>query len=229
MSVLESSTFEYNLDYLSGSQANIYLESILLDEVTSMEWTVHQSKIPIYGYASQFFDEMARGAVIVQGQFSINFIQPNYLFSVLEAWKHKKTLPGQTEVETHNEMVEKIGKIISSPDVTEQDSIKTNKDLWTAINKVENQKDMDSFFKITNDVVWGPSKEEKRQTSEFGRTDSADFNGFDIEIQFQWEGEPQPQTKQFIRNVHILGSSRVIMIDEQPVQEVYSFYAQKMS
>ena len=78
-------SFEYNLDYFSGAQANIYLGPVLLDEVTSLQWSVHQAKIPIYGYASQFFDEMARGTILVQGQFTINFIQPNYLFAVLNA------------------------------------------------------------------------------------------------------------------------------------------------
>ncbi len=76
---------EYSLDYFSGAQAHIYIGGILLDEVTSLQWSVQQSKVPVYGYASQFFNEMAKGSIIVQGQLSINFIEPNYLYSVLDA------------------------------------------------------------------------------------------------------------------------------------------------
>ena len=34
--------FEYDLNYYSGAQAAIFFEHILIDEVTSLQWTVQQ-------------------------------------------------------------------------------------------------------------------------------------------------------------------------------------------
>jgi len=216
--------FEYNLDYFSGSQANVYLGPILLDEVTSLQWNVHQAKIPVYGYASQFFDEMVRGSVIVQGQFAINFIEPNYLFSVLEAWKNLgERRAGQDQEDALKQKMKDTLNAYAS-------GTPNNADLWKAIKEIdEKEKDLanDYFFKKINDTIWGPSASEKVHTSS-GRPDDADFNGFDIKIDFKWETQDSHKSSQTIKNVHILGSSRAIMIDEQPIQEVYSFYAQKV-
>ena len=218
--------FEYKLDYFSGAQANIYLGPILLDEVTSLQWSVHQAKIPIYGYASQFFNEMARGSVIVQGQFSINFIQPNYLFSVMHALKNKK---GVAAWELEEEALdEKLKEVLE--ELADDNTLQSRIEQWRAIKDLDKKnkgKANEFFFKKINDTLWGPSELEKTNSSR-GRTDDTAFNGFDIEIQYKWENDQSPQASQTIKNVHILGSSRAIMIDEQPIQEVYSFYAQRM-
>ena len=217
-------SFEYNLDYFSGAQANIYLGPVLLDEVTSLQWSVHQAKIPIYGYASQFFDEMARGTILVQGQFSINFIQPNYLFAVLNALKNRTSNTFNKREETLNE---KLKDALDAYGGSDKDA---PADLWKAAKELDkkNKDIVDSdFFKRINDTLWGPGPDEKKLSTS-GRPDDTDFNGFDITINFKWETDDVPQASQTIKNVHILGSSRALMIDEQPIQEVYSFYAQKV-
>lgn len=213
--------FQYNLDYFSGAQAQIYIGGVLLDEVTTLQWNEHQSKIPLYGYASQYFDEMARGAIIVQGQFSINFIQPNYLYSVLQAI----TLNSETALESARKKViqEKLQAVLNSHEEP-QDANKAN--LRETINKMDERHNAGALFKYMNDAIWGPSKEEKITSAE-GRVDHVDVNGFDIKVNFQLEGTGRPQCHQIIKNVHILGGSRALVIDEQPVQEVYSFYARK--
>jgi hypothetical protein len=212
---------EYNLDYFSGAQAHIYIGGILLDEVTSLQWSVHQSKIPIYGYASQRFSEMAKGTIIVQGQLSINFIEPNYLYSVLHAVNNKTAPMGHQNNENkfNDQLKQSLNAFSENQDPKEQ---------WKAIRALD-KKSKDNtnnyFFKKMNDVLWGPSEAEKTQTTN-GRVDDSSVNGFDIKIDFKWEDSAQAQTSQTIKNVHILGGSRALMIDEQPIQEVYSFYAQ---
>ncbi len=101
---------------------------------------------------------------------------------------------------------------------------------WKAIKALEekNKKETNNFFfKKMNDVLWGPSESEKIQTTP-GQVDDSSVNGFDIKIDFKWEDSQSAQTSQTIKNVHILGGSSVLMIDEQPIQEVYSFYAQSV-
>lgn len=85
---LTQSTGVYDLEYFSGSQMFLYIGDVWVDEVTSLQYTRSQSKTPIYGYASQLYDDMAAGQVIVQGSFSINYKEQGYLWAVLRRWKN---------------------------------------------------------------------------------------------------------------------------------------------
>jgi len=78
----------YDLDYFSGSQMFLYIGNVWLDEVTSLQYTTQQIKTPIYGYASQLWDDCAAGHVLVQGQFSINFKEQGYLWATLRRTKN---------------------------------------------------------------------------------------------------------------------------------------------
>jgi hypothetical protein len=77
----------YDLDYFSGSQAALYIGDVWVDEVVNFQYSVQQSKQPIYGYASQLFDDVSAGTVLVQGSFSINFKESGYLWLVLQRYK----------------------------------------------------------------------------------------------------------------------------------------------
>ncbi len=70
-------------EYMSGSQASIYVGDVWIDEITSFAYSVSQDKTPIYGYASQLFDDTAAGQEIVRGQFTINYKEQAYLWLVL--------------------------------------------------------------------------------------------------------------------------------------------------
>jgi hypothetical protein len=81
------STKVYDLEYFSGAQMNMYIGDVLIDEVTSLQVQVQQRKLPVYGYASQLFDKVAKGVVMVEGTFTINFKEAGYLYAVLERYK----------------------------------------------------------------------------------------------------------------------------------------------
>jgi hypothetical protein len=70
----------------SGNAAAIYIGDIWIDEVSSFSYTTSQDKSPLYGYASQQFDDTAAGHVLVQGQFTINYKEQGYLWLVLRRW-----------------------------------------------------------------------------------------------------------------------------------------------
>jgi hypothetical protein len=73
----------YDNEYFSGTQAALYIGDVLVDEVTSYAFNIQQNKTPLYGYASQLFNAVSKGTVIVTGGFSINFKEANYLYLVL--------------------------------------------------------------------------------------------------------------------------------------------------
>lgn len=71
-----------NKRYYSSVDAEIYFGDIYIDEVTSIEWAVQQQAMPIFGYNSYCFDDMAIGSRMVSGQFSVNFTQAGFLINL---------------------------------------------------------------------------------------------------------------------------------------------------
>ena len=85
-----------------------------------------------------------------------------------------------------------------------------------------------------NDLIWGPDNTSKnsafKTTDDYSdelRTDRRELNGFDIYLQFKHDGMVSSETRK-IEDVHLIGKSQTVVIDENPVQEVYSFYAKNV-
>lgn len=73
----------YDLEYYTGSQVSVYIGEVLVDEIESLAFSLRQNKTPVYGYASKLFDAVIPGNVLVQGQFTVNFIDSGYMFAIL--------------------------------------------------------------------------------------------------------------------------------------------------
>lgn len=110
----------YDLDYFSGSQAALYIGDVFIDEVTAFSYQVQQNKTPVYGYASQLFDKVSKGTVIVQGQFTVNFKESGYLWLVLHRYKRFQNTVDAT-IAKYNTVQDQFtaanvgGKIINIP------------------------------------------------------------------------------------------------------------------
>lgn len=87
-------TTVYDQEYFSGSQVNLYIGDVLIDEATSLQVSVTQRKRPIYGYASQLYDNVSCGTVIVEGSFEINFKESAYLHTVLSRFERQRSNQG---------------------------------------------------------------------------------------------------------------------------------------
>lgn len=71
------------VQYYSSLDADILFGGIFIDEVVNITWQVQQNAMPIFGYNSYTFDDIAVGSRLIQGQFTVNFIEANYLTRVL--------------------------------------------------------------------------------------------------------------------------------------------------
>jgi len=69
----------YPYDYFSGIDAKVFFGDVWVDDIVTIQYTVSQNKVPIYGYASQLYDAVARGTVIVNGSLTIAFKEMGYL------------------------------------------------------------------------------------------------------------------------------------------------------
>lgn len=73
--------------YFSSIDAEIYFggsSSTFIDELIQITWSVEQSALPLFGYNSYTFDDLAVGARQVMGSFIINFTKSGYLYEVLK-------------------------------------------------------------------------------------------------------------------------------------------------
>tara|TARA_Y100001973_G_C5182838_1_gene325951 strand:+ start:1152 stop:1958 length:807 start_codon:yes stop_codon:yes gene_type:complete len=65
--------------YFSSNQSLIFIGDRLIDEALACAYKLEQRKVPIYGYASQYYDKIASGKIIISGSLSINYIDHAYL------------------------------------------------------------------------------------------------------------------------------------------------------
>lgn len=229
--------------YYCGAQITIWWGDIWVDDVTSIAWDYRQEKRPIYGYNSQYFDAVAKGQILIQGQFRINFREKGYLSYIMDKLPTiQKTALGSSY---------KSGSAYT----TTQDTQNT----WTALRPIISQHlrkgtfgpstysqiaalaENPNFWEISTayeSAIWGEAPEEdiqKRKTPDQAQWDVMP-NGFNILITY---GNPQAQeptsindvmesTSKSLIGVHLLGSSQVIEINGEPVQEVYTFMARDM-
>lgn len=68
-----------NIRYYSSLDAEIYLGDTFVDEVTSINYSVQQQVLPVYGYNSYAFNDVILGTRLVQGQFSVNFTKSGFI------------------------------------------------------------------------------------------------------------------------------------------------------
>lgn len=68
--------------YYSAVDAELYFGDIYIDEVASIQWSMQQQTLPLFGYNSYTFDDLALGTRLIQGQFAINFTEDNFLMNL---------------------------------------------------------------------------------------------------------------------------------------------------
>lgn len=73
-----------NKRYYSSTDAKLFFGDEELDEIVSIQWQMQEPKMPLYGYNSFTFDDVAVGSRIIQGTFIINYLIPNYLAKLVK-------------------------------------------------------------------------------------------------------------------------------------------------
>jgi len=73
--------------YFTIAGARIYIGNLFIDELASIQYTLQDNAIPVFGYSSRYADAYAQGHSLVQGQLSINFVTEGYLYTVVNEYK----------------------------------------------------------------------------------------------------------------------------------------------
>jgi len=238
----------YDLDYFSSSQCFLYIGDVWVDEITSLEYVTQQNKTPIYGYASQLWDDCAAGQVIVQGQFTINFKEQGYLWSVLRRY-HNVTNPNfQTAKADANLLKGRSGynrpvrgananrikrqtvEDVTQGKATRGETYKFYQGLaGYASSQVKNPRDkaFKDIVEAFEDQIWSDKVTNNDLNSQLRRTDDNMFDNFDMYVVFGDYSNPKANhTVSKIIDVRLTSQGKSILIDGKPISESYTFLAQ---
>jgi hypothetical protein len=220
------------LNFFSGSQTTVWFGNVYLDDIHYIEWERHQVKRPVYGYASQQFDAVSKGIVIVHGSFAINFRQAGYIPSVMN----------------------KIANLYSDQAVrddwdTISDTISAHLKNGTfgpkTVDEIKAIANSDNFYglaKSYEDIVWGPGIPvgDSNEMSSLRTMTSADVSqhdkipgGFSIMVAYGNRSikdkttlnDYLQSTYKTINGVHIVSDGQLIRVGGEPVLERYEFIA----
>ena len=70
--------------YYSNIDAEIYINGEWVEDIGTIQWSIDQQTMPLYGYNSYVFDDLAQGSRIISGSFTLAFTKPRYLEKVIK-------------------------------------------------------------------------------------------------------------------------------------------------
>ena len=237
---LATNTMVYEFDYFSASQMSIYIGNILIDDISSIQFTVSHSKRPIYGYASQYFHTLADGQIIVEGQFSIPFKEADYILASLQRYQENQP-PIKLGVPMHPK-VSRDNIELYMANHTQKQTTQLYNDLAAL-----NDQDFEDAAEKFQDMLW--KTEEMKRNSKF-LTGNQSINAFDIlgvnpiaddyrradqyplfDIYILYgdlSNKAANTTIKKLIDVSILGQGQSIVISGEPIQESYNFIARNL-
>jgi hypothetical protein len=191
----------YATAYYTGTQASIWIGDVWVDEVFGISFSASQSILPIFGYASTFFDAVAKGKVLVQGFFEINFVDEGYLYAIFNdiAYRKGTSVNGMRnpdkEVQDVIEAQRKAGK---SGQVNETVTATGNLIKRTQVDVILEQIDL---LKQSAEGAY-PNPKSRRQTmsqilNELSQLDSVSMGRLGTEID-RAATAPNPKTRNLI-------------------------------
>lgn len=242
----------YDQDYFTGSQCSVYIGDVWVDEITSLSYTTSQPKTPIYGYASQLLDDTAKGQVIVEGNFTINYKEQGYMWGVLQRYKRlertgnleapispdkeKMELDTRTPTEQANQPAQghkrvNLGTIerLLSGDLPKNDIHERYLNIagYATFDADSAEESVfEDIMEVFENQVWGGTPVGRGFDSQIRRTDHNKFDDFDIYVVLgNYQNDMSNHTAQKIQGVRLISQGKQIAVGGAPIQEEYSFIA----
>lgn len=77
--------------YFSQIDANVWFGDKLVTDIQNISYGLQQHDMPLFGYNSYIYDELAIGNRLVQGTFTINFTAPLYIETIIDSYQNMTT------------------------------------------------------------------------------------------------------------------------------------------
>lgn len=227
----------FNREYFSGANIKIYFGDILIDEVTSLEYTLTEQIAPIFGFQSYTWDKVARGNRYVQGSFSINFKEVGYLQTAIN--RLTSNLKGGQENQTSGYFDKKFwtdNKTKPLEVIMSQDKDKKIGSYYSMVKEMESafwgEGETPDYAKARPETTYFYPVHELMDNK--GSERMMRENGFNILVEFrdptaencsEYEFKNSTYTVQTIIGVQLQSKGKQITSQAQEVQEVYTFLA----
>jgi hypothetical protein len=198
----------YRYDAVSGAQISLkFGDSTLIDDATAIQFSLSQSKKPIYGYHSQYFDTVASGVVIVHGRLFVNFIHQGYLRLLLEHAYDPQFLDM-----IKNEASRQAKQANQGQGVTSDGLPNSQEALFEFVRR-------DAFERQQQEIIHSQGLKKRPD----------DMRSTEIRIKYANEAEFDKVPEKVLYNVHFIGEGQEIQISGQPIQEMYEFIARRVT
>lgn len=195
----------YRYDAISGAQIAVYFgDKTLIDDATAIQFALTQSKKPIYGYHSRYFDAVAGGVVIVHGRIFINFIHQGYLRLLIKNARDPQFLEKLENEATRAEEEAKLNQ-------KTYDGVPNSQEALVRYIRDDNR------------------KRQQREITEAGFVRPDVIGSTSIKIKYASDTHFDDVPFKRLTNVHFIGEGQEIQISGQPIQEMYEFIAQKVT
>lgn len=223
----------YDYDYFSGANVSIYFGDILVDEITSITYSLRQDKRPVYGYSSYNWDFMAKGTTIVDGSFTINFKESAYLHVVMKhlgkvskAARISGISPKErdTRNKQNNQIIkENVERVVNNAN---------NENAYDVYNDLArlDDKTFENYAEVFEEEIWGASDDtiRTRRLAEYGGSSRGITHASQFEIHVAYgnlDDNMTNHTTRKITGIELIGQSQMIEISGEPLQEGYNFIA----
>lgn len=213
-------------EYFSGSNVHIFFDDVYIDEITTLQFTMQEQVMPLYGYNSFTYDEMLRGSRIIQGMFRINFKHVDYIRSAVN-----KILSDDTSNYTN------------FPEWSTE-KVQQKKNKLYDISRRGWSREFDKITEEFKEMMWAEGGEDYREIESDGNKAYFDFDA-PFNILIKYGPYDMPNSTYNIENKYRKNISQGtiikimdIQIDQvtqnvdasgKPVSEDYSFMAQDIS
>ena len=230
----------YGFEYFSGANVIIKTNGHACLEAAGISYSYHDSKRPIYGYSSVYYDAVAPGQKIIQGSLVVNYVYDNYLFDCIKKGM-RIPVPATGEPVAVNAIDQLVNNAYTTPNglVSEESSGATSTSRQPGFDgqpqEVFNSQSIDTGALETQiselqEQFWG-SGGSNEDIANFGRTNNATVygdplslgGGVQISINFGNRGEFLT-----LDSVNFVGRGSTIQIDENVIVEEYSFFARRV-
>ena len=229
----------YSYEYFCGANVVVEINNFPIYEAAGLSYSIVESKVPLYGYSSRFFDAVSRGQVIVQGSILVNYVHNDYLTRSVEVANESYENPVAA---VNYRLIDGAGfgaVDAEAARITElYDMLQNPEEVQAAINKIlEDPMQLDQFSKDAPEVLklkyWGV---DPSQIVNVG-VDTSSYNPHDshtpvtIKVTFG----PRNMYNNFagltgfiITGVFFTGRGNAIQIDENCIVEEFSFLARNV-
>jgi hypothetical protein len=243
----------YEYDHFTGSQITIYFGDVLIDDANSITIRCDQTKVPVFGWASQYYSFLADGKILVSGDLTVAFKESGYLLYTIQRYSE---LAGSSRSPRTGELI-KTGDLRKASSAASQERTRTRNVEQIANGQAGmtnaetarqlgamNDADFENYAEAFEDVLWLgaeadnalgrdqmfsrnlPEGEEITNKQLFAHRRLDQYPPVDVWILYGDQNHAAANhTVRKLLDVSFTGQTQVIESNGQPIYERYFFLA----